>query len=50
LAKVGFFAIILKYIKFIGLAIAGLFGAAWKWWKRKTEAPTVRNISDTNAS
>jgi uncharacterized membrane-anchored protein len=48
LAKVGIFAILLKYIKFIGLAIAGLAGAAWKWWKRKTELPEVRNISDSN--
>lgn len=46
LAKAGFFAIVLKYLKFIGMAIAALGGAIWKWYKRKTELPTVRNISD----
>jgi hypothetical protein len=38
---------LLKYIKLIGLAIAALGGAVWKWYKRKTELPTVKNISDT---
>ena len=44
LAKVGIFALLLKNIKLIGLAIAALGTAAWKWYKRKTELPTVRNI------
>jgi len=44
LAKVGFFALILKNIKLIGLAIIGAFTAIWKWFKRKTEPPTVRTI------
>jgi uncharacterized membrane-anchored protein len=51
LAKVGFFAIILKNIKLIGLGIIGLFTGLWKWYKRKTEPPTVRTIGgpdDTN--
>lgn len=47
LAKAGLFAFLLKYIKLIGLGIAALGGAIWKWYKRKTELPTVKNISDT---
>jgi uncharacterized membrane-anchored protein len=45
LAKVGILALLLKNIKLIGLALAGLGTAAWRWYKRKTELPTVRNIS-----
>lgn len=50
LAKAGFFALILKNAKLIGLGIMGLFTALWKWFKRKTETPTVRTLSgeDTN--
>jgi uncharacterized membrane-anchored protein len=48
LAKAGFFAILLKYLKFIILGIGALGTAAWKWFKRKTELPEVRNIEDTN--
>lgn len=47
LAKVGIFAFLLKYIKLIGIALAGLGGAAWKWFKRKTEPPVVKDISDS---
>jgi uncharacterized membrane-anchored protein len=47
LAKVGILAFVLKYIKLIGIAIAALCGAAWKWYKRKTELPEVRNIEET---
>lgn len=50
LAKVGFFAIILKNIKLIGLAAMGLFAAVWKWFKRKTEPPTVRTIGGENTN
>jgi uncharacterized membrane-anchored protein len=41
LAKVGFFAIILKYLKFIVLGIAALGGAVWKRIKgrKKEEQP-----------
>ena len=44
LAKVGILALLLKNIKLIGLAIAGLATAAWKWYKSKTELPAVRKI------
>jgi uncharacterized membrane-anchored protein len=50
LAKAGFFALILKNAKLIGLGIMGLFTAVWRWFKRKTEQPAVRTLSgeDTN--
>jgi uncharacterized membrane-anchored protein len=44
LAKAGFFALILKNIKLIALAIGGLATAIWRWYRKKTEVPTVRNI------
>lgn len=44
LAKAGFFAILLKNIKLIALAIGGLGTAAWGWYKKKTQLPTVRNL------
>lgn len=44
LAKAGIFALLLKNIKLIGLAIVGLASALWKWFKSKTEPPTVREI------
>jgi uncharacterized membrane-anchored protein len=47
LAKAGFFAIVLKNIKLIALAIGGLGTAAWRWYKKKTEVPTVRNIENS---
>jgi uncharacterized membrane-anchored protein len=47
LAKAGILAILLKYIKVIGIGLVAAATAAWKWFKRKTEEPTVRNISDT---
>jgi uncharacterized membrane-anchored protein len=50
LAKVGFFAIILKNIKLIGLGLVALCTGLWKWFKRKTVPPTVRDISDPNQS
>lgn len=37
LAKVGFFAILLKFWKVIALAVAGFGGAAWKFMKGKKE-------------
>ncbi|MCD9019657.1 DUF2167 domain-containing protein [Parachryseolinea silvisoli] len=48
LAKAGFFAIILKNIKLIGLGIMALFTGIWKWVKRKTEPPTVRTFGGEN--
>jgi uncharacterized membrane-anchored protein len=50
LAKVGIFALLLKNIKLIGLALAALGTGAWKWYKRKTELPTVRNMNESNSS
>ncbi|MBA4055929.1 MAG: DUF2167 domain-containing protein [Marivirga sp.] len=48
LAKAGLFALLLKYIKVIAIAI-GVFGTAiWKWYKKKTELPAVRNLDDSN--
>jgi len=44
LAKAGILALLLKNIKLIGLALAGFGGAIWKWFKRKTEPPVVREI------
>jgi uncharacterized membrane-anchored protein len=46
LAKVGILAFLLKYIKLIGIGIAALFGGLWKWYKRKTELPTVKEFAD----
>lgn len=44
LAKAGFFALILKNIKLIALAIGGVATAIWRWYRKKTETPTIRNI------
>ncbi|HEY3403929.1 MAG TPA: DUF2167 domain-containing protein [Ohtaekwangia sp.] len=44
LAKAGIFAILLKYLKLIVVGIGALGAGIWKWWKRKTELPEVRNI------
>lgn len=48
LTKVGFFAILLKNLKLILLAFAGVGGALWRWFKRKTEPPVVRNIESSS--
>jgi len=47
LAKAGIFALLLKYIKVIIIGIGAIGTAAWKWFRRKTELPEVRNIEDT---
>lgn len=47
LAKVGVLAFVLKYLKFIVIGIGALATGAWKWYKRKTELPEVRNIEET---
>lgn len=44
LAKAGILALLLKNIKLIGLAIVAMASAIWKWFKRKTEPPAVREI------
>lgn len=44
LAKAGIFALLLKNIKLIALAIGGLATAIWRWYKKKAETPTVRNL------
>lgn len=47
LAKVGILALLLKYIKIIGIAVAALGTGIWKWYKKKTELPMVRNLADS---
>jgi uncharacterized membrane-anchored protein len=44
LAKAGILALLLKNIKLIGLAIVGMGGAFMKWFRRKTEPPTVKEV------
>jgi uncharacterized membrane-anchored protein len=46
LAKVGILALLLKNIKLIALALGGIGTAAWRWYRKKTETPTVRNIEE----
>ncbi|HEX6890908.1 MAG TPA: DUF2167 domain-containing protein [Chryseolinea sp.] len=48
LAKAGILALLLKNIKLIGLAVVGLGGAIFKWFRRKTEPPAVREIGGSN--
>jgi uncharacterized membrane-anchored protein len=47
LAKAGFFALFLKYIKFIILGLGAIGTGVWKWYKRKTTLPDVRNLEDS---
>ncbi len=47
LAKAGIFALLLKNLKLIALAIGGLGTVVWRWYKKKTEVPAVRNIENT---
>ena len=47
LAKAGILAVILKYLKFILIGLAAGGSALWKWYKRKTTLPDVRNLGDT---
>ncbi|HZI25978.1 MAG TPA: DUF2167 domain-containing protein [Chryseolinea sp.] len=44
LAKAGILALLLKNIKLIALAIGGVATAIWRWTKKKTETPVVRNL------
>jgi uncharacterized membrane-anchored protein len=48
LAKAGILALVLKNIKLIGLAIAGLASAGWRWFRKKTVPPDVREIAGEN--
>ena len=51
LAKAGFLAILLKYIKFIIIGLGAAGTAVWRWWKSRTTLPEVRNIEgDTRNS
>ena len=47
LAKAGFFALFLKYIKFIIVGVGAIATAIWKWYQRKTTLPDVRNLQDS---
>lgn len=44
LVKAGILALLLKNLKLIALAIGGLGAGIWKWYKKKTETPVVRNL------
>ena len=44
LAKAGILALLLKNFKLIGLAIIGVASAVWRWFKRKTQPPVVREL------
>lgn len=44
MAKAGIFALLLKNLKLIALAIGGLGTAAWSWYRKKTDMPTVRKV------
>jgi uncharacterized membrane-anchored protein len=48
LAKAGILALILKNIKLIGLAIVAAATGLWKWFKRKSQPPTVRDITNSD--
>ena len=51
LAKAGFLAILLKYLKFIIIGLGAAGTAVWRWWKSRTTLPEVRNIEgDTRSS
>jgi len=50
LAKVGLLALLLKYIKVILLGVAAAGTGLWKWYKKKTEVATVRNIDESSKS
>ncbi len=55
LAKVGFFALLLKFWKLIAIAVAGVGSAAWKWLRgrRKNEEESLsaaaETVPDTNS-
>ena len=46
LAKTGLIALLLKNIKLIALAIGGLGAGIWRWYKKRTTEPAVRNIGE----
>lgn len=50
LAKIGFFAIFLKYIKFIGLGLAAIGGYIWNWLRGKKNASVVASEESQNTS
>ena len=48
LAKAGILALILKNIKLIGLGLVAAATGLWRWFKRKTQPPTVRDITNSD--
>jgi len=48
LAKAGILALILKYLKFILVGLGAAGSAIFKWYKRKTTLPDVRNLEDNS--
>ncbi len=48
LAKAGILAVLLKYIKLIALGVGAIGTGIWKWYKRKTELPAVRNLDQSD--
>jgi uncharacterized membrane-anchored protein len=49
LAKAGFFALILKNIKIIFIALAAAGTGFWQWFKRRTQPPDVKDITKTES-
>jgi uncharacterized membrane-anchored protein len=49
LAKAGFFALILKNIKLIFIALAAAGTGFWQWFKRRTQPPDVKDITKTES-
>lgn len=47
LAKTGLLALLLKNIKLVLLGLSAIGTGAWKWYKRKTTLPDVRNLGDS---
>jgi len=45
LAKVGFFALIVKFWKLIALAIAGAGGGIWKYFKRRKKDDEIQTTT-----
>jgi uncharacterized membrane-anchored protein len=47
LAKAGILALFLKYIKFIIIGLGAAGAGLWKWYKRKTTLPDVKEFEDS---
>jgi len=48
LAKVGILALLLKNIKLIGIGLTAAAAGLWKWFKKKTEPPVVKDFGSDN--